>query len=201
MAEKSESPFAMAYQAIGEYFCAFSRLEGELGETIMVILRLQDHEARDTIIVALGAIDISKKIGLVKDAVQLAKNSFGSETSENWKKRAGETMEAIWKCIPDRNLLAHSYLEPKSDGSVDIASHGKFKGIPWNKDKFAATIGRLVELAAQLEKIKNDLQKYKVNFPIPSDWMMTSYPHMHAIRTVLYPDAQNTTPLPLKSQK
>jgi hypothetical protein len=74
----AETPKAKAYQAVGEYFCAFSALDRELGETVKVIFRLQQHEAADTIIAALE--DFSRKVRLVRSAVQVAKNADGSET-------------------------------------------------------------------------------------------------------------------------
>jgi hypothetical protein len=38
---------AKAYQAIGEYFCAFSAVDYELGEAIKVAFGLQNNEASD----------------------------------------------------------------------------------------------------------------------------------------------------------
>jgi hypothetical protein len=57
-----QSPYAEAHRAIGEFFCEFSKLERELGETIKVIFRLEKHEAGDAIVAALG--DAGKKSGL-----------------------------------------------------------------------------------------------------------------------------------------
>lgn len=133
---------ADAYQAIGEYFCAFSALERELGETIKVIFRLGAHEARDTIVAALG--DVSKKINLVWTASQFAKRADGSDTGKDWKENADKTMAAIWKCNGDRNQLAHSFLEPKADGSVELTrlrlEGGELRGADdpnkWTRDNF-----------------------------------------------------------------
>jgi hypothetical protein len=197
MAQDSETAYAKAYQAIGEYFCAFSELEQELGETIMVILRLQDHEARDNIIAALGEIDITKKIGLVEGAIQGATKNDRSEPGD-WKLSARATTKGIWECIPDRNFLAHSHLEPKSDGSVDIARHGKLKGESWNKDKLAGKILRLRELKVELKKVSTRLQTLKIDFPIPSYWMMTSHPYFPAAWAALYQSPQDgSVPLTL----
>ena len=48
-----ETEFAKAYQAIGEYFCAFSVLDRELGEAVKVVLGLQSHPAADFVVAAL----------------------------------------------------------------------------------------------------------------------------------------------------
>jgi hypothetical protein len=90
-----QSPYAEAHQAIGEFYCEFSKLERELGETIKVIFRLEEHEASDAIVAALG--DVGRKINLVWAAVLLAKNVDGSETTTEWKDKADKTMKAIWQ--------------------------------------------------------------------------------------------------------
>ena len=71
MSEKHDK----AYQAVGEYFCAFSALERALGEAIKVIYHLDQHEAADAIVAALG--DMSKKINFVWTASRMAKNANG----------------------------------------------------------------------------------------------------------------------------
>src|SRR5512144_1522103 len=111
-----ESPCAKAHQAIGEFFCEFSKLERELGEAIKIIFRLEQHEASDAIVAALG--DESRKINLVWVAALLAKNADGSEITSSWKDAADEKMKDIWACNGNRNQLAHSFLEPSIDGSV-----------------------------------------------------------------------------------
>jgi hypothetical protein len=133
-----------AYQAIGEYFCAFSALERELGEAVKVVLELQGHPAADFVVGALN--DVARKGSLVKAAVCVAKNLDGSEASDQWKRKADETMGKILGYNQsDRVLLAHAYLEPQEDGSVKSTKHGQSKGAPrtWNlkelKDKIKQT--------------------------------------------------------------
>src|SRR5260370_42150208 len=106
-----------AHQAIGAYFCTFSALDRELGETVKVIFHLQQQEAADTIIAALG--DFVRKARLIGAAVQTAKQADGSETTEAWKTTAASTIRQILGCNePDRVMLAHSFLEPNEDASV-----------------------------------------------------------------------------------
>ena len=62
---------AKAYQAIGEYFCAFSAVEYGLGEAIKFAFGLQNNEASDAIIAALG--DFSRKGRIVQAAIRFAK--------------------------------------------------------------------------------------------------------------------------------
>ena len=50
----SDQPdFARTYQAVGEYFCAFSELDRELGEAVKVVLGLTTHAAGDFVVAAL----------------------------------------------------------------------------------------------------------------------------------------------------
>jgi hypothetical protein len=53
---QTDMPYAKAHQAIGAYFCAFSALEHELGETIKLVLQLQNHEAGDAVMAALRKV-------------------------------------------------------------------------------------------------------------------------------------------------
>jgi hypothetical protein len=63
-----------AHEAIGRFWCTFSELECELGETVKVIFKVQDHEAADAI-VALA--DFAKKVNLVRSAVHFARRHSG----------------------------------------------------------------------------------------------------------------------------
>ena len=79
-----EAAFARAYQAVGEYFCAFSALDRELGQAVKVVLDLDKHPAGDFVVAALQ--DPARKANLILAAVAVAKNADGSETSTKWKK-------------------------------------------------------------------------------------------------------------------
>jgi hypothetical protein len=168
MSDKNSS--SEAFQAIGEYFCAFSKLESELGETIKVALRIETHEAGNTIVAALG--DVSRKISLVRAAVQIAKKADGSETTEQWKKNADETMKKIYACnTEDRVLLAHSFLEPKSGGAVQFTRlhlpNGVFKSRQetWTQQDFTSKIQELADLTSRLASIKNELNTLQIKIP------------------------------------
>src|SRR5438874_3339282 len=50
MAVKTEHLLIKAHKGIGEFFCAFSSLERELGQAIKVVLRLEGNAAADTIV-------------------------------------------------------------------------------------------------------------------------------------------------------
>jgi hypothetical protein len=78
-----KNPFADPYQAIGAYVCEFSRVEQELGESVNVVYGLQNNEASDAIVAALG--DFPRKAKLVWAASKGAKNADGSDASEEWK--------------------------------------------------------------------------------------------------------------------
>jgi hypothetical protein len=170
-----EGAFAKAHQAIGAYFCAFSALERELEEAIKAIFRLQAHEASDAIVAALG--DVSKKINLVWSASMVAKNADGSETPNHWKEDANKTMQAIWDCNGSRNQLAHSFLETKADGSVELArlklEGGALKGqgpSTWTQDNFKTKTERLRNLTRQVQIMTAGLSTFKI--PIPhAGWM------------------------------
>lgn len=81
MAETSS--FADAHRAIGAYFCAFSRVEQELGESVKVVFDLQGNEAADAIVTAIW--DYTRKANLVRAASTGAKNADGSDASAEWK--------------------------------------------------------------------------------------------------------------------
>src|SRR5215831_13040030 len=63
----AEPNYAKAYEAIGEFFCAYSALEGELAEAVKAIFCLHEHPAADTIVAALE--DFARKARLVRGAV------------------------------------------------------------------------------------------------------------------------------------
>jgi hypothetical protein len=173
---RDEPTLAGAYQAIGRYFCAFSALERELGEAIKVIFRLRDHEASDAIVAAFG--NALNKINLVWTASLRAKKADGSETPNDWKEKASNTMTAILRCNDERNELAHSFLEPKADGSVELARFklrgGELKGDPniWTQDKFNAQVEQMTDLMGQVQSMTKDLSQLKI--PSPETWMSFS---------------------------
>jgi hypothetical protein len=162
-----QSPYAEAHRTIGDFFCEFSKLERELGETIKVIFRLEKHEAGDAIVAALG--DARKKINLVWAAARMAKNADGSETTTEWKENADEIMRAIHKRNDIRNRLAHSFLEPLIDGSVAVArlqvERGELTGRDkeqWTQKEFEDEIKNLNKQTAKLQLVKSDLSTMKI---------------------------------------
>jgi hypothetical protein len=162
-----------AHQAIGAYLCAFSALDRELGETVKVIFRLQEHEAADTIIAALG--DFVRKAGLIGAAVKVAKNKDGPETTKEWRTAAEATINQILGCNnPDRTILAHSFLEPNEDASVNLTplklSKFVLKNSPetWAEKTFKQKINRLRELTQRLQQIKGDLSRFEVRMSVLS---------------------------------
>jgi hypothetical protein len=202
----AEDPQAKAHQAIGAYFCAFSVLELELGETIKVVFQLQDHPAADAIVAALS--DVSRKINLVWSSTQLAKNANGSDASADWKKSADTTMDNVWKCNDERNLVAHSFLQAEADASVKLVrlklAGGKIKGqgepVTWTQEIFGKKIARLNELAEKIRTMKSELQRLTIPLPDLSWLAGDSYqPYkIGAAARYLYYQNQADTPLPLK---
>jgi hypothetical protein len=151
-----------AHQAIGAYLCTFSALDRELGETVKVIFRLQQHEAADTIIAALE--DFARKANLIRAAVKVAKNIDGSETTEEWKKKADTTIgQILGSNNPGRTMLAHSFLEPNEDASVKLTPLN-LRNSPdtWTDKDFQQKIDRLRDLTQRLQGIKSDLSTLKV---------------------------------------
>jgi hypothetical protein len=167
MTETSSSPRDAAHQAIGAYFCEFSRVEHELGESVKVAYGLQNNEASDAIVAALW--DFARKANLVWAASKGAKNADGSDASEEWKDKVETIIKRVlgynWN---DRVPLAHSLLEPNDDGSVTLVRHkveeGKVKGreggITWSRHDFNDKIQRLNSLAAELKLLNAELQTF-----------------------------------------
>jgi hypothetical protein len=97
-------PTMQAHEAIGRFSCIFSELDYELGETAKVIFRVTDHEAADAI-VALA--DLTKKVNLIKSALEFARRPDGAALSEQWKQTAQKTLNKILMVnTEDRVLLA-----------------------------------------------------------------------------------------------
>jgi hypothetical protein len=173
------SPLAAAHQAIGAYFCEFSRVEHELGESVKVVYGLQDNEASDAIVAALG--DFASKASLVQVASKGAKNVDGSEASAGWKEKVETTIKRVFDSNKDRVRLAHSFLQPNADGSVDLVrlriDHGKVTGgdgVKWSREDFVTKIQRLKGLAAELKSLNGELRTFKYTIPNLS-WMPSSF--------------------------
>jgi hypothetical protein len=201
----AEPTFAKTHQAIGAFFCAFSALDGELGETVKVIFRLQQHEAADTIIAALE--DFARKTRLVRGAVSIAKNADGSETSDQWKTAADKTMTEILAANDNRVLLAHSVLDPNEDGSVKIKRlhlpQGVIKSreVTWTKTDFERKIDELRKLARELQGLKNDLSTFRIT--VPTGWMTLDpyQPHLTRMGSAAVLTSEVVNPIPPPSEE
>ena len=146
MTEAEVQQLADAHRAIGAFFCTFSRVEHELGESVKAVYGLQNNDASDAIVAALG--DVARKASLVLAASKGAKNPNGSEASAEWKAKVEATIKCVFECNNnDRVPLAHSLLQPNADGSVDLvrlkieirARCGK-NGVKWSKGDFREKI-------------------------------------------------------------
>jgi hypothetical protein len=156
-----------AHEAIGEFFCAFSNLERELGEAIKVVLRLRDHPAADAVVGLVG--DFFKKASIVRRALQDAKRPDGTDPDEKWKDDVDKMMKQILGCNnPDRRNLAHDYLEPHADGSVSLQKPGETSR-PWTSEDFSQKIANMNELAKKVRTVRTDLTN--LNIPVPTNWM------------------------------
>jgi len=149
----TNDPLADAHRAIGAFFCAFSRVEHELGEGVKAVYGLQNNDASDAIVAALG--DVARKANLVWAAGKGARNPDGSEASAEWKAKVEVTIGRVLNCNQhDRVPLAHSLLQPNADGSVDLVrlkiDQGEVRGkdgVKWSKDDFGEKIERSNKLA------------------------------------------------------
>jgi len=162
-----QTEFARAYQALGEYFCAFSELDRELGEAVKVVLGLTTHRAGDFVVAALQ--DPARKARLVQAAVAVAKNADGSETSAEWKESAGETVKkALGHNENTRVPLAHSYLEAQAHGLIRLTRlnlrDGELTGEPkpW---KLEDKIKEARDITERLQGITRDLSQLTISIP------------------------------------
>jgi hypothetical protein len=173
------APLAAAHQAIGAYYCQFSRVEHELGESVKVVYGLENNEASDAVVAALG--DVARKASLVWAASKGAKDTEGKEASEEWKAKVEAIIRRIFDCNQhDRVPLAHSLLQPDADGSVDLVrlkiDHGKVKGkegVKWSREAFVTKIQQLKELADELKSLNDELRTFKYTIP-NLGWMPSS---------------------------
>jgi hypothetical protein len=155
-----------AHEAIGEFFCAYSNLERELGEAIKVVLRLRDHPAADAIVGLVG--DFARKANIVREAVQGAKRPDGTDPDETWKRDVDEMMKRILGCNnPHRRNLAHDYLRPHADGSVSLQKPGETPK-HWTSEDFSQKIANMNELAKKVRAVRTDLTK--LDIPVPTGW-------------------------------
>jgi hypothetical protein len=167
-----DTKFAKAHQAIGEYFSAFSELERELGESVKVVLHLEDHPAADLVVDLLRFA--GTKARLVKDAAEIAtKKRDRSRISTEWKERANKTLGDILShneaC---RDYLAHSHLEPQEDGSVKVTRRNKGKSQNW---KLQPKIDEVQRLTKELREIRTELSKLDVHIgSLPIEWALST---------------------------
>ena len=107
------------YESIGRFLCSFSNVEYELGGAIKVILEIQHSDRADAIIGALG--DITRKINLVRSAIDFAQNIDKTPIDRNWVKKSKQTMNDILTINhKQRIFLAHAYLQITSDGHLKL---------------------------------------------------------------------------------
>ena len=165
MTENSENAgLRLAQQAIGEFSCVFSELEYELGEILKVIFKVQDHEAADAIV----SIDFAKKVILVKSAVEYARQANGEELSGAWKKSTLTTLNEILEDVnnKERVPLAHSRLQPQSDGSVlSTRFTPTLKTQPRNRtqEDFKIMCAKMNSLINDVRNIRRDLARFVIH--------------------------------------
>jgi hypothetical protein len=172
-------------------------VEQEVGEILKVVLGLQNNESADAIVGALG--DMAKKLNLVSVASQTAKKIDGSEASAEWKASVKTKIDKVWEANADRSRLAHSFLQSKADGSVELVPHGKAKGkdaVTWSHKDFGAKRLRLNQLTEELSSLKNELKSFK--YALPNFSLMSSELMMMPRTTplALFVSTQLETPAP-----
>ena len=196
MGNDNDTKFAKAHQFIGEYFSAFSSLERELGEAVKAVLDLDGHDAADIVVAALRYP--STKARLVKDAVAVAKNADGTETSKEWKEKAKETLgEILTHNDETRVPLAHSHLEPREDGSIKLTSPKR----PTDQKTWylQGKIEDVRRLTKELRAITDNLTTLTISIPeLPSYWL-TADPYQHRAYMGLGFD-QTKTPLAAREE-
>jgi hypothetical protein len=192
------SPLADAHQAIGEYFCAFSRVEQELGESVKVVFGLENNDASDAIVALLG--DFAKKASLVWAASKDAKDVENKDASAEWKAHVEATIKSVFSCNDDRRLLAHSVLQPKTDGSVDLVHLGVKSGRvtgrdgdTWSRGDFATKIQQMDKLTGDLKALNGELRTFKYTIP-DLGWMNTDSFMPRTTPLALFMATQQRTP-------
>jgi hypothetical protein len=164
---KVQMTLSKAHEAIGEFFCAFSNLERELGEAIKVVLGLRDHPAADAIVGFLR--DFKRKTDIVRAGSQGAKRADGTDPDEKWKRDVAKLMDEVLGCNnPYRINLAHDYLEPHADGSVSLKTPGETPKT-WTSENFSQKIANMNALANKVRTVSTDLTN--LNIPVPTGWM------------------------------
>jgi hypothetical protein len=164
-----------AHEALGAYFCAYSKVDHEVGEIVKVVLGLRANEAGDAIVAALG--DFKKKASLVLAASLTAKQADGKDASDEWKASVKRQINRAFECNDKRVPLAHSLLEPQADGSVrqarQILDRGTLKqsGKIWIREELLSQIQTMEALAAELHQLTDELSKFKYTVPLEAGWL------------------------------
>ena len=74
------------------------------------------------------------------------------------------TIKRVLKCnTEDRTALAHSLLQPNTDGSIDVR-HGKATEVKWSRDAFAAKIEQLDKLADEAEGAERRTTNLQIHY-------------------------------------
>jgi hypothetical protein len=89
--------------------------------------------------------------------------------TQAWKDKADATLKEVLGCNdPDRVDLAHSYLEPHTDGSVSLQRPGRAPDM-WSANDLDDKVEELTRLASEVAAINSELTR--LNIPVPTDWM------------------------------
>jgi hypothetical protein len=163
----SEPSHSEAFQAIGEFFCAFSALERALDISVKVVLKIEDDQA---VLVCLALNDFARKANLVFSAIQsIDKKLDGSDIPREWKQEAIDTMKRVLGINnPGRVQMAHGFLETRDDGSISVSyprlEYGKITGTPklLTGPELKAKIESVRELTGKLEEIQAYLSTVKI---------------------------------------
>jgi hypothetical protein len=113
--------------------------------------------------------DFARKARIVREALKTVTAAGGGPIAQEWKDKADETLGAVLGANePDRTDLAHSYLEPRPDGSVILQRPGK-EPQTWTAEKLKEKVANLSNLASEVAAITSQL--HRMNIPVPTGWM------------------------------
>jgi hypothetical protein len=184
----TEDQTQAVYAQIGKFMCAFSALEQELNEAIRVVFKLHDNDWWNVIVASLS--DFARKVNTVAGAMDYARTVDGKLPQEDVIKQHKKLLNKV-KGFNQTNrvLVAHSLLEPKADGTLQMTRmtvDGQLKITPhvWTLQNLEEKIQELESMARDIRGLRSYLSTLNYVIDMPSGLMLDASAFGSAADTV-----------------
>jgi hypothetical protein len=143
-----QSPLDQACCLVGRFFYHFALVEQKIDQAV---IKLSDLDEKVAPVVA--SLDFGRKVELVRGSAR------AQLTEAKDRQFATDTCNKVHELNMDRRMIAHSYFEPATGGSVQfgkiITKDGKVLNIaePWSATKFSERFRDMEALTRELDKL------------------------------------------------